>query len=98
MNEELLIPESQSFAYPPVPSRRQDVVRQTLEVAFRHRRMVLGFLALATLAAIAAAIWLPSYQSTMKILVKHERVDPVVTPDNVMQTAVTEVTEQDINS
>ena len=77
-------------------------LRDLMRVAFRHRQLVtlcfLGVLA----AAILAAILLPEqYEARMKILVKHERVDAVVTSERnatPQQLSNSLVTEEDLNS
>lgn len=77
--------------------------RDLLAVVFRQRRLVtLCFLGVFG-GAILAAILLPEqYEARMKILVKHERVDPVVTlePNAVPQQQLSNqlVTEEDLNS
>jgi uncharacterized protein involved in exopolysaccharide biosynthesis len=79
-------------------------LRDLMRVAFRHRQLVtlcfFGVLA----GAILAAIVLPEqYEARMKILVKHERVDPVVMSESNISFATPQlsnqpVTEEDINS
>ena len=75
--------------------------RDLLAIAFRHRQLVtLSFLGVLA-GAILAAILLPDqYEARMKILVKHERVDPVVTsePNAMPQLSSQLVTEEDLNS
>ena len=77
--------------------------RDLLAVMFRHHQLItLCFLGVFG-AAILAAILLPEqYEARMKILVKQERVDPVVTsePNPVPQQQLSNqlVTEEDLNS
>ena len=53
-----------------------------LVIGFRHRHMMtLTFLGIFAGAALTAFLQPPRYQSNTKILVKHERQDPLVTPD-----------------
>lgn len=53
-----------------------------LVIGFRHRYLIaLCFLGVFTGAALTAFLRPPCYQANTKILVKHERQDPVVTPD-----------------
>ena len=77
-------------------------LRDLLAIAFRHRQLVtLCFLGVFG-AAILAAILLPEqYEARMKILVKHERVDAVVTSERnatPQQLSNSLVTEEDLNS
>jgi len=56
--------------------------RDWLVIGFRHRRVIaLTFLGIFAGAALSAFLLPPRYQSNTKILVKHERQDPLVTPD-----------------
>jgi uncharacterized protein involved in exopolysaccharide biosynthesis len=76
-------------------------LRDFLALIFRHRRLVtrvfLGILAGTVLAALLRA---PSYESEMKILVKHERVDPLVSaqPTAPAQPSRGLLTEEELNS
>jgi uncharacterized protein involved in exopolysaccharide biosynthesis len=98
MSEELLIPDSNLPNFPATSRPKVSALQQTLEIGFRHRQLSAAALSIALLAALVAAFVLPSYESSMKVLVKHERVDPVVTADNVTQMPITQVTEQEMNS
>lgn len=76
-------------------------VRELVTVLFRHKRpaMLVFFAVLA--AAILAALLLPSYHAEMKLLVKHERVDPIISGDqgsSQIQVAPPEITEEEMNS
>jgi uncharacterized protein involved in exopolysaccharide biosynthesis len=76
-------------------------LRDLLAVGFRHRRLIaLSFLGIFIGAVLAAILLPPEYEAEMKILVKHERVDPVVTSElNAMpQLSHDLVTEEDLNS
>jgi uncharacterized protein involved in exopolysaccharide biosynthesis len=62
---------------PPALTRR-DVVRPI----FRYRRLALRlFMAMALILVGIAVFWPARYRAEMKILVKRERVDPVLSPD-----------------
>lgn len=79
---------------------RSPTPRDLLAIAFRHRRlMVLSFLGIL-LGAILAAVLQPSrYEAGMKILVKRERVDPVVTSEaSALPQFALGVTEEELNS
>jgi len=76
-------------------------LRDLLAVGFRHRRLiVLSFLGVFMGAVLAAMLVPPTYEAQMKVLVKHERVDPVVTSEpNAMPVLTNDVvTEEDLNS
>lgn len=76
-------------------------LRDLLAVIFRHRRLVVGtFLGVALIAALSTVLLPPQYEAHMQILVKHERVDPVITsdPNTVPQYNSQAVTEQDLNT
>jgi len=77
-------------------------LRDLVAVGFRHRRLIaLSFLGIFIGAFLAAMVLPEQYEARMKILVKHERVDPVVTSEpNAMPqlSSVQAVTEEDLNS
>ena len=93
--------EQTNFGNPEHDRVPSSTLRDLMGVAFRRRQLVtLSFLGVLA-GAIVAAILLPEqYEARMKILVKHERVDPVVTSDpNAMpQLSNQPVTEEDMNS
>jgi uncharacterized protein involved in exopolysaccharide biosynthesis len=75
--------------------------RDWVAVGFRHGRlMAVSFL--AVFLGVLLITWLipPQYESQIKILVKRERVDPVVSPDQNTQSAIGpgDMTELDLNS
>jgi uncharacterized protein involved in exopolysaccharide biosynthesis len=80
--------EQTNFGTPENERVPSSTLRDVMRVAFRHRQLVtLCFLGVFV-GAILAAILLPEqYEARMKILVKHEREDPVVTsePNTVPQ-------------
>jgi uncharacterized protein involved in exopolysaccharide biosynthesis len=75
-------------------------VRDLLTIGFRHQRLVvLSFLLLSALAAAIVLFRPAQYEARMKILVKRERVDPLVTSDaSAQRTAFPSVTEEELNS
>lgn len=75
-------------------------IRDLIAVAFRHRMLVIGSFCAIFLGGILAALLQPSvYESGMKVLVKRERVDPVVTAEASAQPQFAPgVTEEDLNS
>jgi uncharacterized protein involved in exopolysaccharide biosynthesis len=79
---------------------RSPTVRDLVTIAFRHRRlMMISFLGIL-LGSILAAVLQPSrYEAVMKILVKRERVDPVVTSEvAALPQFALQVTEEERNS
>jgi uncharacterized protein involved in exopolysaccharide biosynthesis len=75
-------------------------LRDLLTIAFRHRRlMAISFLGILAAAAIVAMLQPKRYSAGIKILVKRERADPVVTAEASAQPQFAlAVTEEDINS
>jgi uncharacterized protein involved in exopolysaccharide biosynthesis len=81
---------------PPAPFTPRDWAA----VGFRQRRVIVNTF-LAVFGAVVLITWLmpTQYESETEILVKRERTDPVISPDNSQQaSAQPEVTEQDLNS
>lgn len=76
-------------------------MRDIAAIAFRHRQLMgIAFLGVF-LGAVLCALLVPSeYEASMKILVKQERVDPLVTAEAnaPAQFARRPVTEEDLNS
>jgi uncharacterized protein involved in exopolysaccharide biosynthesis len=75
-------------------------LRDFLTIAFRHQRlMVISFVGIVLGATFAAVLQPYRYQAGMKILVKRERADPVVTPDaSTAPQFSLGVTEEEVNS
>jgi uncharacterized protein involved in exopolysaccharide biosynthesis len=75
-------------------------VRDWAAVGFRHTRLaVVTFL--LVFGSVVFVTWLmpARYESELKILVKPERIDPIVSPEsNAQSFAQNAVTEQDVNS
>ena len=62
--------------------RQSVTLRDLLSVGFRQKRLMINtFLGIFSLVIVLAAILPRKYQSEMKILVRHERADNMVTPD-----------------
>ena len=74
-------------------------LRDFVAMGFRRRRvMILSFIGILLGAIVAGLLW-PKYQSETEILVRRERVDPVVTGEvnsPMMMTPV--ITEEEMNS
>lgn len=78
---------------------RSPTLRDLVAVAFRHRRLIeLSFLGILSGAILVAVLQPNRYDAAMKILVKQERVDPVVTTEASSEPPVSSVTEEELNS
>jgi uncharacterized protein involved in exopolysaccharide biosynthesis len=80
---------------------QEATLRDILTPLFRRRRLVILSFGGVFLGAIAAALLLSTqYEARMEILVNRDRMDPVVTTEQVSQTApvAPALTEEEINS
>lgn len=78
----------------PLPVRR-DVVA----AFFRQRRVILAAFALAVVAVLLSGIWIPKYEAHMKILVRRQRTDAVVTTYATEPNQFeNQVSEEDLNT
>jgi uncharacterized protein involved in exopolysaccharide biosynthesis len=79
---------------------RSLTLRDLLAIAFRHRRlMMISFSGILCGSILAAVLQPHRYEAGMKILVKRERVDPIVTSEASAQPQfAAEVTEEQLNS
>ncbi len=75
-------------------------VKDLLAIGFRHKRaMLMCFLAVFAGAVLVSILMPTSYQAHTQILVKRERVDPVISPGQAAPVMVKEeVTEDELNS
>ncbi|PYT82464.1 MAG: hypothetical protein DMG40_05490 [Acidobacteria bacterium] len=75
-------------------------LRDLLSVGFRQKRLMINTsLGIFSLAILVAAFLPAKYQAEMKILVRHERADNVVTPDREQPVQVrTEVSAEELQS
>lgn len=74
--------------------------RDVAAIGFRHKKiMVLCFVGVVLGVALSTLVLPTKYRSETKLLVKRERVDPVITPDkNAPLTFHDTVSEEEINS
>jgi uncharacterized protein involved in exopolysaccharide biosynthesis len=74
--------------------------RDLLSTAFRHSNLLIGcFSAICVLAVLAAITRPPEYASEAKVLVKHERSDPLVTPGTEqIQSPDRSISAEELNS
>ncbi len=93
--------EEQSFGNGNVRRALPPTLRDFLAIGFRHRRLIVVSFLGTFLGTILAVLWVGNrYEAHMEILVKHERVDPVVTtgPNAVGSFTQDVVTEEEMNS
>ena len=84
----------------PRPPRPAPTVRDWAAVGFRRSRAIICSF-LLVFGGVVLITWLTParYESDTEILVKRERIDPIVTADKNTQPVIpADVTEQDINS
>lgn len=79
---------------------RVSTPRDIASVCFRYRRLVLITFTSIVLGSLISVLLAPRmYEAETEILVKRERADPVVTPENnAAPVLTTGVTEEDLNS
>ncbi len=79
---------------------RSATLRDLMTVIFRHRSLIIiSFLAI--LVGVVVGTWLmpKQYEAQVKILVKRERPDPIMTPDRESQSLLLrDITQEDLNS
>jgi uncharacterized protein involved in exopolysaccharide biosynthesis len=82
------------------PSGFSFTLRDFVAIGFRHKRLLILCFSGLLLGTLAAVLMIPpNYQAITKILVKRERVDPIVTPqrsDNLQLHD--EISEEELNS
>jgi len=73
--------------------------REIVAAVFRHKRLAIACCAAVVLGALLAGLLLPKYEARMKLLVKRERIDPIVAPEQGTQVQVqSNVSEEEMNS
>jgi len=78
----------------PLPGRR-DVIA----ALFRQRRVILAAFAVAILAVFVSGMWVPKYQAHMKILVRRQRTDAIVSTYATEPNQFSDqVSEEDLNT
>ncbi|MFZ2003441.1 MAG: Wzz/FepE/Etk N-terminal domain-containing protein, partial [Candidatus Sulfotelmatobacter sp.] len=74
-------------------------LRDVIAVLFRQKRILLVSFVIIVLLVVLSGALTPSYMAEMRILVRRERVDPVVTSQpNAPQVVQEEITESELNS
>jgi uncharacterized protein involved in exopolysaccharide biosynthesis len=85
--------------FAPDDRRPLPTLRDLFTIIFRQRWVMLGVFLLVLLGVLVSGVLSPKYEAQMKILVRRQRVDPMVTSQlNASQASRDEVTEEDINS
>jgi uncharacterized protein involved in exopolysaccharide biosynthesis len=78
---------------------KRSTLRDWAALVFRQRRVIVCcFLMILGAVALLTVLTPRKYEAELKILVKGERADPLVTPDKDPIMPRPEVTEQDVNS
>src|ERR1700720_963645 len=74
--------------------------RDFLAIGFRQRRLIINtFLGIFSIAVVIAFLLPKKYEAQMKILVRHERAEQVVSPDRESSIQrSTEVSEEELQS
>jgi len=82
------------------PERLNFTLRDLVAIGFRQKRiLVLTFLGIVTGVVMASLLFPAKYAAKTKILVKRERMDPVVTPEQTAPVMFRDtVSEEEINS
>lgn len=75
-------------------------LRDAVAVLFRQRRALVWSFLLILVGVATSGVLRPSYKSQMKLLVRHERMDPIVTSqsNSPAQVVQDEITESELNS
>lgn len=92
--------EQQNLTHRESAGVQSHTLRDLVAIVFRHSRLMgLAFAGILTGAIVVAVMQANHYQAHMKILVKRERVDPVVTAQSsTISQASTPVSEEELNS
>jgi uncharacterized protein involved in exopolysaccharide biosynthesis len=78
---------------------RQATARDLVAIIFRQKKILLASFLAILLGVALSGVLRPRYRSQMKILVRRERIDPMVTSQpNAPPMARAEVTEAELNS
>jgi uncharacterized protein involved in exopolysaccharide biosynthesis len=85
----------QLYRYRNLPS-----LRDVVESLFRQQWVFFAFFAFVIVAMILSGVWTPKYEARMKILVRRQRVDALITPqaNGPVQFGGDQVSEEDLNS
>lgn len=85
--------------FAPDNRRPLPTLRDLFAIIFRQRWVMMAVFVLVLVGVVVSGVLSPKYDAQMKILVRRQRVDPIVTPQpSNTQVGRDEVTEEDINS
>jgi uncharacterized protein involved in exopolysaccharide biosynthesis len=75
-------------------------LRDLAAVFFRHKRLLITSFTLIVIVGMLYSALFPSYKSEMKVIVRHGRIDPAITPTPSPSPAFEhdEITEEELNS
>ena len=92
--------ENEYLQLQPYHRRPLPTSRDLVAVLFRQRWVMFTVFATIIIAILFSGVWKPKYEAQMKILVRRQRVDPVVSPQAsaTAQYNGNDVSEEDINS
>jgi uncharacterized protein involved in exopolysaccharide biosynthesis len=80
------------------PPASQPGSREFVEMGFRWRWRIVAVFLLTLGVAIFTAFSFHEYESEMKLLVRRERVDPIITPDQITAQPRSELSEEELNA
>lgn len=81
------------------PTHDSEFARRLIESAFRHRKLLLGVMAVVLLPTIAYILFAPRrYESEMKLLMQNARGNDVITANESNAAMPEDITEEQINS
>lgn len=74
--------------------------RDILAVLFRRQWLVLTTFAVVVIGVALSGAWIPEYEAHLKLLVRRQRADPIITPwsEALPQFVGDRVSEEDLNS
>lgn len=75
-------------------------VRDLTAIVFRQRRVMIAAFILVVIAVLASGLWVPKYSAQMKILVRRQRPDNLVTTTADASTQINndQISEEDLNT
>lgn len=99
-SDELAIKKAEESAVEIYTRQSLPTSRDVLTTLFRQRRVLIIAFVIALLAVAASGLWSPKYETRMKILVKRQRTDAVITPEASAPSEQfsDQVSEQDLNT
>jgi uncharacterized protein involved in exopolysaccharide biosynthesis len=97
MHKNLLLDTSDSQTIEKL--RLNTTLRELLTIAFRHRCLALISFSGVFLGGLLVILLLPNhYQATLKVLVRNERSNPIVSPGPDANQTIAQITDEDLNS